>query len=112
MSAVCIHCGKFKRGIWAACKSCGKEPTESADLAQSVLLSDHNLLDEDLTSLAARFATGDGAKFRADDVERIARNIDATRAGRTWRPESIVVFVGILFLIAATMAVVIRSTAR
>lgn len=81
-------------------------------MAQSVLLSDHNLLGEDLGTLAARIVKGEGVTFRGEDVLRIAGLIDVTRKGRAWKPEWIVVLVGSLFLIAAIMAVIIRSTAR
>jgi hypothetical protein len=80
------------------------------DLAQSILLSDHNLLTDDLSHLAAKIESGEGVKFRADDVERIARAIDRTRTGRTWQAEQLILFVGILFLIAAVTAVVIRAS--
>ena len=110
MKAVCIHCGKAKRGIWTACDSCGHEPSESLDVAQSVLLSDHNMLAEDLSTLAGRIASGEGVQFRGPDVERVAGYIDRTRMGKTWQVEHLVIFVGVLFLIAAIMAVIIRLT--
>ena len=81
-------------------------------MAQSVLLSDHNLFSGDLGALAAQIASGEGVTFRANDVERIARDIGRTRTGRTWKTESLVVFVGALFLVAAVMAVIIRITHR
>lgn len=112
MKAVCIHCGKSKSGAWTMCGACRQTPDGSVDMAQSVLLSDHNLLTNDLSSLAAQIASGEGVKFSANDVERIARDIERTRTGRTWRIESLVVVVGALFLIAAIMAVIIRITHR
>ena len=81
-------------------------------MAQSVLLSDHNLFTQDLGALAEQIASGEGVKFRTRDVERITRDIERTRSGRTWKTEWLVVFVGVLFLIAAVMAVVIRITHR
>jgi hypothetical protein len=112
MNAVCIHCGKAKSGALTVCGACGREPADSLDMAQSVLLSDHNLLVEDLGVLARRIASGEGVQFRAEDVERIAGNIDRTRAGRPWKIEWLVIFVGALFLVAAIMAVIIRVTHR
>lgn len=112
MNAVCIHCGKGKSGALTVCGACGRVPEESEEMAQSVLLSDHNLLGEDLGTLAARIATGEGVKFRGEDVLRIAELLDVTRKGRHLKPEWIVVLVGALFLVAAIMAVIIRSTAR
>ena len=112
MKAVCIHCGKPKSGAWTICNACGRQPEESADVAQSVLLSDHNLLTEDLGALAGRVASGEGVQFRARDVERIAADIERTRKGLNVTPQRLVAFVGILFLIAAVMAVVIRATQR
>ena len=110
MKAVCIHCGKAKAGIWTACESCGREPAEDLDVAQSVLLSDHNLLGDDLSKLAAQIATGEGVTFRGPDVERLAANVARTRSGRTWQVEHLILFVGVLFLIAVMMAVAIRLT--
>lgn len=110
MTAVCIHCGKSKSGALTPCGVCRRAPEESVDMAQSVLLSDHNLLMEDLSTLAARIASGEGVQFRAGDVERITRDIERTRKGRTWKVEALVMFVGILFFIAAVMAVIIRAT--
>jgi hypothetical protein len=81
-------------------------------MAQSVLLSDHNLLNEDLGALAGRVASGEGVQFRTRDVERIAADIEQTRKGLDVTPQRLVVVVGILFLLAAAMAVVIRSTQR
>ena len=112
MKAVCIHCGKPKSGAWTACGACNRAPSGELDLAQSVLLSDHNLLACDLDALAAQIASGEGVQFRATDVERIARDIERTQTGRTWKTESLVVFVGVLFLLAAIMAVIIRITHR
>lgn len=112
MKAVCIHCGKPKSGAWITCRACSRAPSDELELAQSVLLSDHNLLTDDLGSLAAQIASGEGVKFRANDVERIARDIERTQTGRTRKTESLVVFVGALFLIAAIMAVIIRITHR
>ena len=112
MNAVCIHCGKAKSGALTVCGACGRVPEDSEEMAQAVLLSDHNLLGEDLGTLAARIASGEGVTFRGEDVLRIAGLMDVTRKGRHLKPEWIVVLVGVLFLIAAIMAVVIRSTAR
>ena len=112
MRAVCIHCGKAKSGAWTTCGACRRAPSESSDMAQSVLLSDHNLFTQDLGALAEQIASGEGVKFRTRDVERITRDIERTRSGRTWKTEWLVVFVGVLFLIAAAMAVVIRITHR
>lgn len=112
MNAVCIHCGKGKSGALTACGVCGRVPEDSEEMAQSVLLSDHNLQGDDLGTLAARITTGEGVKFRGEDVLRIAGLIDVTRKGRVWKPEWIVVLVGALFLLASIMAVIIRTTAR
>ena len=112
MNAVCIHCGKGKSGALTVCGACGRVPEDSEEMAQSVLLSDHNLLGDDLGTLAARIATGEGVKFRGEDVYRIAGLIDITRKGRPWKSDWIVVLVGVLFLVATIMAVIIRFTAR
>lgn len=112
MNALCIHCGKAKTGALTVCFACGHVPEDSEEMAQAVLLSDHNLQGDDLGTLAARITTGEGVKFRSADVLRIAGLIDVTRKGRHLKPEWIVVLVGVLFLIAAIMAVIIRSTAR
>ena len=105
MNAVCIHCGKGKSGAMTLCGVCGRAPDSHEEMAQAVLLSDHNLLTEDLGTLAGRIASGEGVTFRTEDVERIARNIEATRTGRAWKSESLVILVGALFLIAAVMAI-------
>ncbi len=94
------------------CGVCGRAPDSHEEMAQAVLLSDHNLLGEDLGTLAARIASGEGVTFRTEDVERIARNIEVTRKGRPWKSDWIVVLVGVLFVLAFVMAVVIRSTQR
>ncbi len=112
MNAVCIHCGKRKSGALTLCGVCGRAPDSSEEMAQAVLLSDHNLLGEDLGTLAARIASGEGVTFRTEDVERIARNIDVTRKGRPWKSDWILVLVGVLFFLAFVMAVLIRSTQR
>lgn len=110
MRAVCIHCGRAKAGIWTTCEACRKEPTEKTDLAQSILLSDHNMLADDLSTLAGRIASGEGVRFRGPDVERIAENIERTRTGKTWQVEHLIIFVGVLFVVAVISAIIIRLT--
>ena len=46
--AVCIVCGAYKFGAFVPCKECGFEPTDLADKARSILLSEHNFPKEEL----------------------------------------------------------------
>jgi hypothetical protein len=41
--AICIVCGSQKFGAFVPCQECGFEPTDLADKAKSLMLSDHNL---------------------------------------------------------------------
>ncbi len=46
--AVCTNCGELKHGAWCACPGC---ESEGFDSEISILLSDHNLLEAELSQI-------------------------------------------------------------
>ncbi len=112
MKAVCFQCGKPKPGAWMICGACGRVPEEGADVAKSVLLSDHHLHGEDFGVIAERVQAGEAVELRAQDLQRIADNVGRTEKGVALRASRVAGFVAVLFLIAAITAVIIRSTSR
>lgn len=46
--AVCTNCGKLKHGAWSTCPAC---ESEGLDSEVSILLSDHNLLEAELSQI-------------------------------------------------------------
>lgn len=52
--AVCIRCGAIKWGAFTACKECGGRPGTSAELTESLALTDHYMDEAKLKALSER----------------------------------------------------------
>ena len=73
--AVCLQCGARKIGALVRCRSCGYEPKEEEEQAKSVLLSDHYLSNEDLSTISERIKSGLGVTFAEPSVQNLVESI-------------------------------------
>jgi hypothetical protein len=55
--AICVKCGARKHGSWTRCQACSHSPFGEDEVAWSVILSDHNLSDDQLQKVSKLIAT-------------------------------------------------------
>lgn len=96
--AVCIKCGATKIGAFVRCLSCGYVPTSEEDRAKSVLLSDHNLTNEDLGDVSKRIKSGLGVTFDETSLQQFVESVRIADQDRSF---------GVRSLACCTCAVVI-----
>ena len=68
--ALCWQCGEFKFGAFTECLSCNAEPVKDEDLMISLLLTDHELSEDELLSYQERIRRG--VKFQISEEIRQA----------------------------------------
>lgn len=68
--AICIVCREQKFGAFVLCLECGFEPTDLADKAKSLALSDHNFPATELEKLSRSLKSGETVSIRSDYVGR------------------------------------------
>ena len=68
--ALCWQCGEFKFGAFNPCPACNAEPGNEEDIMVSLLLTDHDLSEDELISLQERIRGG--AKIEIDEETRNA----------------------------------------
>ncbi len=73
--AICIVCGAEKFGAFVPCGECGFEPTELADKAKSLALSDHHSPPAELDKFSRALKDGVGVPFEPISLAVIARPI-------------------------------------
>jgi hypothetical protein len=56
--AACFHCGEMKWGSFNACENCGSKPKSDDDLMLSLMLTEHNLSEDELTRFARSIKAG------------------------------------------------------
>jgi hypothetical protein len=66
--ALCWQCGEFKFGAFNPCPACNAEPGNEEDIMVSLLLTDHDLSEDELVSLQERIRGG--AKIEIDEETR------------------------------------------
>ncbi len=77
-TAVCLECGRIKRGAWTSCPDCGFEPCGPDQLAQAVLVSDHFLGREVLEAMGERCRRGEPWQFPQGLLDVVRERIVAT----------------------------------
>jgi hypothetical protein len=73
--AICIVCGAQKFGAFVPCGECGFEPTELADKAKSLALSDHHFPPAELDKFSRALKDGVGVPFDPISLAVVARPI-------------------------------------
>ena len=68
--ALCWQCGEFKFGAFNPCPACNAEPGNEEEIMVSLLLTDHDLSEDELVSLQERIRGG--AKIEIDEETRTA----------------------------------------
>ncbi|MFQ5845138.1 MAG: hypothetical protein ACE5JG_09150 [Planctomycetota bacterium] len=75
----------MKGGALAVCPNCGHVPTESADRAKHILVSDHKLSQAQLEQSSAEIRRGDVLRLDPEEVQRwetmLAGEAEPTRRG-------------------------------
>jgi hypothetical protein len=56
--AVCFHCGETKWGSFNGCENCGSKTKSDDDLMLSLMLTKHNLSEDELTRFARSIKAG------------------------------------------------------
>jgi len=73
--AICIVCGAHKFGAFVTCEECGFEPTDLADKAKSLALSDHNFPPVELDKFSKTLKSHEAVSIDPITLTIIARPI-------------------------------------
>ena len=73
--AICIKCGAEKFGAFSPCE-CGFTPTSKAEIAESILLSDHNYTLSELRDVGSAIKSGEVITVDPVVIAEIAGSID------------------------------------
>ena len=107
--AICLECGRKKRGALTLCTECGFTPSTKVEQAKSMLLSDHNMTADQLADNGAMIRAGEVFRFDDDSVDEMAalirENPDLFKMPvgcriAVWAP------VAILFILLVVIAVI------
>jgi hypothetical protein len=73
--AICIKCGGEKFGAFSPCE-CGFTPDSKAEMAESILLSDHHYTHSELRDIGSAIKSGEVITVDPVAIAEIAGSID------------------------------------
>ena len=78
--AVCLNCGARKVGAFNPCAECDYEPTDSRDMAEHLLASDHYCSSEELARASAIVKNGTRPRFPDEAVASVVSYMQTMRS--------------------------------
>jgi hypothetical protein len=75
--ALCLNCGNFKHGAFAACEACGFCPVNDCDLACSLALTDHYFVFETLRDIGRSISERGRPRLPPEQEEQLLATVRA-----------------------------------